>query len=150
MKAYDAKQAEYVKAKADYDKEQAVYAAAMKTFKASQSAYASAKASYDKAVKAGKKDGVAPVAPQTPTAPAMQVPMAPGEAPMALVAPKAPAPPRDYGIASLTYPVKLTKVILGAPPSLLYVTDEVPVKSRVIYMDQVGVLYENGDKSGAM
>jgi hypothetical protein len=140
--AYDAKAAEYKKAKPAYEKEQAAYAAAQVAYRRSRAAYVTAKAAYDKGVKEGKQVAQAPVEPTEPAAPTLTVPIAPGEPPKALKEPAGPGPLRNYGIADLTYPVKLTKVIFATAPSMLYVTDEVSVKNRTVFIDRIGVCEE--------
>lgn len=142
--AYEKKQAEYKQAKAAYDKEQKDYAAALKVYKKSGTDYERAKAKHDKALKDGKEAGAAPVAPQEPAAPVLKAPTVPdGEAPKALKEPTGPGMLRNYGIAPLTYPVKLTKIIFAAAPDILYVTDEIPVKNRAVFIDRIGVRYES-------
>ena len=69
--------------------------------------------------------------------------------PKAPVAPKSPGQFRDYGIARVSYPAKLTKVILAAPPHILYVDDEVPVTNRAVFISRVGVKYEAADGMAA-
>ncbi len=131
MQAHAQKLVAFVQAKADQ-------AAAVAAHKVARTEYTQAKAAYDKALKAGQKDAPAPVMPQEPKAAVLTQPAAPKEP----VAPKAPGDPRNYGIAALTYPVKLTKVIFAASPGILYVNDEIPVKNRTIYIDRIGVQQE--------
>jgi hypothetical protein len=152
MKAYeeakqshDQQQAEFKKAKAAYDKEQKDHAAAVSAYKKNFVRFTQAKAAYDRAVQKGDKDAVLPSAPEEPRAPVTLPPTAPGRVPKAPVAPKSPGPFRDYGIAPVTYPVKVTKVILAAPPHILYVDDEVPVANRAVFIDKIGVKFEAGN-----
>jgi hypothetical protein len=137
--AYDAKQAETLKAKAAYAKEHVEYVAAMKSFAKNRVDYLKAKTEYDRALKQGKPAGVEPVAPQELKAPSPPAPVELGEAPKALKEPKAPGVFRNFGIAAVTYPVTLTKIIVAASPSMLYVADEVPLKNRAIFIDRIGV-----------
>jgi hypothetical protein len=137
QKQWEAQQEAYKKAKTDYDQEQGRYRTETAAQKAARSSYSKAKANYEKAVKQGKKDVQEPQPPPEPKAPSLALPVAPPEAPKAPVAPKPPMAPRDYGVATVTYPIRLTKVMVAMPPSVLYVNDEVPVRNRVIALDQV-------------
>jgi hypothetical protein len=138
---YD-KVAQFARDKAAFDKGQAEYAAAQKAYARAQKDYDRAKQGYDKAVKEGKAPAAAPVAPEAPTAPVLTAPVPPGDAPKAIKEPAPPGQLRNYGIADLTYPVKLTKVIFAASPEVLYVNDQVPVKDRVILIEKIGVKAE--------
>lgn len=77
-------------------------------------------------------------APETPaSAPAAKS----GKAAKAAKAAKRPAqPPIDRGEDKVSYPLKLTKVIIAMPPELLYVDVQRPVKNPVIYLDKLGVV----------
>ncbi len=46
---------------------------------------------------------------------------------------------RNYGIARVDYPVKLTKVIIAMPRNMLYVNGEIPVANPTIWIDRLGV-----------
>jgi hypothetical protein len=134
------REAEYKKAQADYTQEQKAHKDAVVAAKRAKQAYERAKAAHDKDLKAGKTVGDAPQPPQEPKAPLAPAVQPPGEAPTAPVLPKDPGAPRNYGIARITYPVKLTKVIVAMPQSILYVDQEVPVRNRTIYLDSVGAI----------
>ena len=92
----------------------------LRQYEESVKAYEKAKKEYDEAKAAGK--------------PAKS----PGRAPNPR---RKPRPPfvRNYGISPVDYPVKLTKLIVAMPPSLLYINGEVPVATPVIYLDKLGV-----------
>ncbi len=147
--AHEEKQAEYRKAKAAYDKEQKDHTAAVAAYKKSLVSYNQAKTAYDRAVKKGDKDAAPPVAPEEPRLSVTPPPTPPEDMPKAPVAPKSPGQFRDYGIARVSYPAKLTKVILAAPPHILYVDDEVPVTNRAVFISRVGVKYEAADGMAA-
>jgi hypothetical protein len=40
----------------------------------------------------------------------------------------------------VAYPVKLTKLVFEARPSILYVDEERPVTNRTILVDRIGVI----------
>jgi hypothetical protein len=44
------------------------------------------------------------------------------------------------GHDAVSYPIKLTKVIVSMRPHMLYVNKEVPVENRVLYLDKLGVV----------
>jgi hypothetical protein len=46
----------------------------------------------------------------------------------------------DLGIAPVAWPLKLTKVIVAMPPSILYVDREIPVADPAIAIDRIGVI----------
>jgi hypothetical protein len=48
--------------------------------------------------------------------------------------------PVAEGHDEVTYPLKLTKIIVTMRPHILYVNDEVPVGNRAIYLDKIGVI----------
>ena len=57
-------------------------------------------------------------------------------------APTAPREPRlvNLGAARVDYPIKLTKLIIAMPPSILYVAEELPVSDPAVLIDRLGVL----------
>ena len=137
LKQWEAQQAAYQKDKTAYAEEQARYQKAMADYKKARADYAKVKANYEKAVKQGQKPAREPQPPTEPAAPTLAMPVAPPAAPKAPVIPKQPMVPRDYGVANVTYPVKITKVLVAMPQSILYVNDEVPVRNRAIAIDQI-------------
>ena len=55
--------------------------------------------------------------------------------------PRPPSNPGGYtGLARVDYPVKLTKVIVAMPPSVLYVNTEVPVEKLALFLDKIEVI----------
>lgn len=48
--------------------------------------------------------------------------------------------PQADGHDVVTYPLKLTKIIIAMQPHILYVDNEVPVKNRAVYLDKIGVI----------
>jgi hypothetical protein len=58
----------------------------------------------------------------------------------AATAANVPKMPIADGHDVVTYPLKLTKIIVTMRPHILYVNDEVPIGNRVIYLDKIGVI----------
>ncbi len=53
---------------------------------------------------------------------------------------KAPRLVSDNRDAPVTYPLKLTKVIISMRPEILSVDEQRPVENRTIHLDRIGVL----------
>jgi hypothetical protein len=141
LQAHETALAAYKQDKAAFDKAQSEFTAAKAAYAKALTAFQKEKAAHDQAVKAGKaKAEDAPQAPVEPAAPTLKTPTPPGEAPKAPAEPKKPGEPRNVGIAEVTYPITLTKVIVGMPPSVLYIEDEVPVANRSILIERIGAL----------
>lgn len=141
VREHEAAKTAYAAAKAVYDAARAEHTAAVRAMPVKQAEYRKARAAYDAAVKAGDKTAKEPVPPQTPPPPTLAAPTPPKPLPKPPVEPPPASKLRNYGIAAVTYPVRLTKVFVAASPHILYVDKEVPVRDRTVLLDRVGVRY---------
>ena len=141
VREHGAAKAAYAAAKAAFAKERAEHTAEVKAMPAKQSEYRKALAAYDAGVKADNKTAKKPEPPQTPRPPTLAAPTPPKPMPKPPAEPPTPLNLRNYGIARVNYPVRLTKVFIAASPHILYVNSEVPVRYRTVLLDRVGVRY---------